>query len=73
MKDIENQLDRLAEKLPYGYEVQICVEKDSAWLQVMTPQLERIPIEGDRETCWAMLMADALNFALIHFEENTKS
>jgi hypothetical protein len=72
MKDIENQLDRLAEKLPEGYVVELCVEKDSAWLQVMTPQLERIPIEGDHETCWAMLMADALNFALIHLEENVE-
>lgn len=73
MKDIENELDRLAEKLPKGYVVQICVENGSGWLQVMTPDLERVPIYGDSETCWAMLTAEALAFALTHFDANGQS
>lgn len=62
MKDIEEQLDRLKERLPKNYEVQICVEGGEAWLQVITPDFRRVPIEGDDESCWSMLMADALVF-----------
>lgn len=72
MKNIEKHLDRLAEKLPDGYEVQICVENGAAWLQVITPKGETVPIDGDCETCWAMLMADALTFCLIHSDEMPK-
>jgi hypothetical protein len=64
MKDIEKQLDKLAEKLPKGYEVQICVEKDAGWLQVKKPTGEIVDIDGDSETCWAMLMDDALRFCI---------
>ena len=70
MKDIEQQLDRLAEKLPKGYEVRIAVEQGSAWLDVMTPALKRVPFDGDSETCWAMLMSEALAFCLNDAEEN---
>lgn len=70
--DIENELDRLAEKLPEGYEVQICVENGAAWLQVITPSGDTVPIDGDCETCWGMLMGDALGFCLTDFEENKK-
>jgi len=72
MKDIENQLDRLAEKLPEGYKVEICVENGAAWLQVIMPKGETVPIDGDCETCWSMLMGDALTFCLNHSEENVE-
>lgn len=70
MRDIENELDRLAEKLPDGYEVQICVENGAAWLQVITPSGDTVPIDGDCETCWAMLIRDALGFCLTDYEQN---
>lgn len=66
---IEDELDRLAEKLPDGYEVQICVENGAAWLQVVEPSGETVPIDGDCETCWGMLMGDALMYCLTHSEE----
>lgn len=73
MKDIENELERLAGALPEGYEVQICVENGSAWLQVVTPSGETFPIDGDSETCWAMLMSDALAFCLVHSSEKSQA
>lgn len=72
MKDIENELDRLAEKLPEGYQVQICIENGAAWLQAITPKGETTPIDGDCETCWPMLIGDALTFCLTHSEENSR-
>jgi hypothetical protein len=64
MKDIEEQMDALAQRLPKNYRVEFCVKQGSAWVQVMTPDLRRVDIESGGESCWAMVLADALTFAL---------
>lgn len=69
MKNIEEDLDQLAGALPKGYVVRLCVENGSAWLEVVTPTDEVCQIERDRETCWSMLLRDALQFSLLHSDE----
>lgn len=66
---IEDEIENLAGGLPDGYVARLCVENGSAWIEVETPEDEVCQIEGDRETCWSMLMRDALYFALHHHEE----
>lgn len=69
MDTIEKELDRLAEKLPTGYEVRICVEKDAGWVEVRTPNGETTSID-DADACWVMLLNDALGFC--RYDANAK-
>lgn len=70
MKDMEEEIDRLREKLPNGYMVNIEISNLEANLYVVTPDRRKISLEGDSETCWSMLLSDALGCALVDFDEN---
>lgn len=61
MDTIEKELDRLAEELPTGYEVRICVEKGAGWVEVRGPNGETTSID-DSAACLVMLLNEALGF-----------
>jgi hypothetical protein len=73
MNDIENTIDKLARHLPVGYEVQLCVERNAAWLQVIDPDGNTHVMDGDSEAWWSERYDDALEFCRVHAEGRAES